>query len=104
MFAPDAFRLSAAQAALIAKAREFGRRALAPRAAKYDREASFPIENFRDMHREGFLGICIPEEYGGSGLGIFEAGLMMRSKEYTASADAVTSPFEKVTSWRSLKV
>jgi hypothetical protein len=25
------------------------------------------------------LGICIPEEYGGSGLGILEAGLMMRT-------------------------
>ena len=67
MFAPDAFRLSLSQAELIAKAREFGRRVLAPRAQKYDREASFPIENFRDMHREGWLGICIPKEEGGLG-------------------------------------
>ncbi len=67
MFAPDAFRLSDSQAELIAKAREFGQRVLAPRAAKYDREASFPIENFRDMHREGLLGICIPKEEGGVG-------------------------------------
>src|SRR5207248_1782140 len=56
-----------AQAELIDKARSFGRRVLAPRAAKYDREASFPIENFRDMHREGLLAICIPEEEGGVG-------------------------------------
>ncbi|HEY7242871.1 MAG TPA: acyl-CoA dehydrogenase family protein [Xanthobacteraceae bacterium] len=67
MFAPDAFRLSASQAELIAKARGFGQRVLAPRAAKYDREASFPIDNFRDMHREGLLGICIPKEEGGLG-------------------------------------
>jgi len=67
MFAPDAFRLSDSQAELIAKARELGQRVLAPRAAKYDREASFPIENFRDMHREGLLGICIPKEEGGVG-------------------------------------
>ena len=65
IFAPDAFRLSPSQGELIAKAREFGRRVLAPRAQKYDREASFPIENFRDMHREGLLGICIPKEEGG---------------------------------------
>jgi alkylation response protein AidB-like acyl-CoA dehydrogenase len=67
IFAPDAFRLSPSQGELIAKAREFGRRVLAPRAQKYDREASFPIENFRDMHREGLLGICIPKEEGGLG-------------------------------------
>jgi alkylation response protein AidB-like acyl-CoA dehydrogenase len=67
MFAPDAFRLSPSQAELIAKAQEFGRGVLAPRAQKYDREASFPIENFRDMRREGLLGICIPKEEGGLG-------------------------------------
>src|SRR5215212_3423522 len=67
IFAPDAFRLSDFQAALIDQARRFGRRVLAPRAAQHDREASFPIENFRDMHREGLLGICIPREDGGLG-------------------------------------
>src|SRR5581483_11444619 len=67
MFAPDAFRLTAAQADLIARARAFGARALAPRAAKHDREASFPIENFRDMHGEGLLAICIPKAEGGLG-------------------------------------
>jgi alkylation response protein AidB-like acyl-CoA dehydrogenase len=67
MFAPDAFRLTPFQAELIGKARRFGERALAPRAAKHDREASFPIENFRDMHAEGLLAICIPREDGGVG-------------------------------------
>ncbi|MDB5599259.1 MAG: acyl-CoA dehydrogenase [Xanthobacteraceae bacterium] len=67
IFAPDAFRLTEAQAELIAKARRFGRRVLAPRAAKHDREATFPIDNFRDMHPEGLLSICIPKEDGGTG-------------------------------------
>ncbi|HKU94911.1 MAG TPA: acyl-CoA dehydrogenase [Vineibacter sp.] len=67
MFAPDAFRLSAVQAELIAKARRFGKRVLAPRAARHDREATFPIENFRDMHGEGLLAICVPKEDGGLG-------------------------------------
>jgi alkylation response protein AidB-like acyl-CoA dehydrogenase len=67
IFASEAFRLSAAQSELIGRARAFGRRVLAPRAAKHDREASFPIENFRDMHSEGLLGICIPKEEGGLG-------------------------------------
>ena len=55
IFAPDAFRLGDEEAALIEKARAFGARVLAPRAAKHDREATFPIENFRDMHPEGLL-------------------------------------------------
>src|SRR6516225_11638196 len=67
IFAPDAFRLTPFQADLVDKARAFGRRVLAPRAVKYDREASFPIENFRDMHRDGLLAICIPREEGGLG-------------------------------------
>jgi alkylation response protein AidB-like acyl-CoA dehydrogenase len=67
MFAPEAFRLTDAEAELIAKARRFGQTALAPRAAEHDRDATFPIENFRDMHREGLLGICIPTEDGGLG-------------------------------------
>ena len=67
LFAPQAFRLSDSQADLIAKARGFGRRVLAPRAATHDHDATFPIENFRDMYREGLLGICIPREHGGTG-------------------------------------
>src|SRR2546421_5727995 len=67
IFAPDAFGLSDAQAELIDRARRFGQRVLAPRAAAHDREATFPVENFRDMHGEGLLAICIPREDGGLG-------------------------------------
>ena len=67
IFAPDAFRLDRDEAAIIEKARRFGARVLAPRAAKHDREATFPIENFRDMHPEGLLAICIPRDQGGLG-------------------------------------
>jgi len=67
IFEPGAFRLTAREAELTAKAREFGARVLAPRAARWDREAAFPTDNYRDMHAEGLLGICIPEEEGGLG-------------------------------------
>lgn len=69
IFAPQAFGLSDSEADLIARVRRFGRRVLAPRATEHDRDATFPIENFRDMHRDGLLGICIPEEHGGIGAG-----------------------------------
>jgi alkylation response protein AidB-like acyl-CoA dehydrogenase len=67
MFAPEAFRLSDFAADLIGKVRRFGRRVLAPRAAEHDRDATFPIENFRDMHGEGLLSVCIPKANGGVG-------------------------------------
>lgn len=37
------------------------------RAAKFDSEASFPHENFADLRDAGFLGLCIPERFGGMG-------------------------------------
>jgi alkylation response protein AidB-like acyl-CoA dehydrogenase len=67
MFSADAFRLGAFEADLVGRARRFGKRVLAPRAARYDRDATFPIENFRDMHGEGLLAICIPKQEGGLG-------------------------------------
>ncbi|HEY3678040.1 MAG TPA: acyl-CoA dehydrogenase family protein, partial [Bradyrhizobium sp.] len=67
MFDPSAFRLSDEQAAIIASARELGQSVFAGRAAAYDREAKFPIENYRDLHRSGLLGIAIPRKNGGFG-------------------------------------
>ena len=42
---------------------------LAPRAAEIDRENQFPLEMWRRFGDMGLLGITVPEEYGGSGLG-----------------------------------
>jgi alkylation response protein AidB-like acyl-CoA dehydrogenase len=67
IFDRAAFRLSKEEAELIDRARRFGARVLAPRAAQHDRDATFPIENFRDMHGEGLLAICVPEDEGGEG-------------------------------------
>ena len=44
---------------------------------RLDNEGGFPDAFFDAMARDGWLGICIPEAYGGSGLGITEAALMM---------------------------
>src|SRR5258708_24984554 len=67
IFDPTAFRLNDEQAAIIATARELGQSAFADRAAAYDREAKFPTENYRDLHRAGLLGIAIPKKHGGLG-------------------------------------
>ncbi|MET0969990.1 MAG: acyl-CoA dehydrogenase family protein, partial [Tardiphaga sp.] len=46
---------------------------------KKDKEGGFPIDFHKAMADAGWLGICIPEAYGGSGLGITEAAIMMRT-------------------------
>ncbi len=46
---------------------------------KKDKDGGFPQDFHRALADAGWLGICIPEEYGGSGLGITEAALMMRT-------------------------
>lgn len=46
---------------------------------KRDREGGFPEDFYAAFAEAGWLGICIPEEYGGSGLGITEAAIMMRA-------------------------
>ncbi|NPA26327.1 MAG: acyl-CoA dehydrogenase [Chloroflexi bacterium] len=49
-------------------AREFAEQEIAPVAAKYDAEETFPLETVRKMGEMGFMGIEVPEEYGGAGL------------------------------------
>src|SRR5882672_1002007 len=44
-----------------------------------DRDGRFPREFHQAMARDGWLGICMPEQYGGAGLGITEAAIMMRA-------------------------
>ncbi|MBV9734878.1 MAG: acyl-CoA/acyl-ACP dehydrogenase [Acidisphaera sp.] len=44
-----------------------------------DREGGFPTELHQALARGGWLGICMPEEYGGAGLGVVEAALMMQA-------------------------
>jgi len=52
---------------LIEKVAVLGREKFAPRAERYDREASFPFENYADLREAGLLGLCVPKRYGGLG-------------------------------------
>jgi len=48
---------------------ELAREKFAPRADGYDRAAAFPVEDFEDLFRAGLHAPCVPEAYGGLGLG-----------------------------------
>ena len=49
-------------------AREFARNEVAPEAARNDREHRFPVELVGRMAELGFLGMAVPEQWGGAGL------------------------------------
>ena len=70
IFEPEAWRLTAHEAELAERARRLGQEKFADRAEKWDREAIFPTDNYRDMHEAGLLGICIPKDNGGEGAGL----------------------------------
>jgi alkylation response protein AidB-like acyl-CoA dehydrogenase len=49
-------------------ARDFAQRSIAPIAAHHDETGEFPLETVRQMGGLGFMGIEVPEEYGGVGM------------------------------------
>ena len=49
-------------------ARDFAVNEIAPVAAEFDESGKFPLETIRKMGELGFMGIEVPEEYGGAGM------------------------------------
>ena len=68
-------------------AADFAQKEVRPLAAKIDREEYFPVELVHRMAELGFLGMFIPEQWGGSGLGVVSYVLAM---EEISSACATT--------------
>jgi acyl-CoA dehydrogenase len=56
-----------------------------------DRHGGFPEEFYRAMADAGWLGIAMPEEYGGAGLGITEAALLMQAVAQSGAAQSGAS-------------
>ena len=49
-------------------ARDFAQNEIAPIAAEFDETGDFPSETIKKMGEMGFMGIEVPEEYGGAGM------------------------------------
>ena len=58
---------------LISKsAKDFSKKYILPNVMKWDETQHFPLDLFKVAGEFGFMGILIPEEYGGAGLGYHE--------------------------------
>ena len=73
---------------IVALARDFAQRELAPHSAEWDRAKAFPSEVLTQLAELGFLGMRIPEEYGGLGLDPLTYLMVL---EEIAAADASVS-------------
>jgi len=62
------FDLTEEQRMIQDTAREFARKEVLPKAAELDENSRFPEELIRQMAELGFMGIAVPEEYGGAGM------------------------------------
>ncbi|OIO85068.1 MAG: acyl-CoA dehydrogenase [Anaerolineae bacterium CG2_30_57_67] len=66
-------------------ARDFAQNEIAPIAAKFDESGEFPRETIKKMGAMGFMGIEVPDEYGGAGMDTLAYVLAL---EEIARADA----------------
>lgn len=53
-------------------ARDFARQHIQPQVMTWDESQEFPVQVFKEMGKLGMMGVLVPHEYGGSGLGYFE--------------------------------
>lgn len=74
-------------------ARQFAQERLAPGAAIRDREHAFPRAELTEMGELGFLGMLVPEEWGGSDLGTVAYALAL---EEIAAGDGACSTIVSV--------
>ncbi len=53
-------------------AKDFAHQYIKPHLMEWDESQEFPVHIFKEMGKLGIMGVFVPEEYGGTGLGYFE--------------------------------
>jgi alkylation response protein AidB-like acyl-CoA dehydrogenase len=79
------FSLTEEQQLIQRSARDFAQREIAPIAAEFDRTGEFPMRTIMMAGELGFMGVEVPEAYGGAGLDTIGYALMMQE---VSAADA----------------
>ena len=79
------FGLSTDQQEIKDRAAEFADEEVAPNAAESDRNDLVPVETLEKLADAGFMGLCVPEEYGGAGMDFLSYCLLI---EEISRADA----------------
>jgi isovaleryl-CoA dehydrogenase len=75
---PLAFDLDEEQRGVLDQADRFARNELYPLSQRMDAEEWWPEDAFPKIGANGFFGVTIPEQYGGAGLDLLAAGLVLQ--------------------------
>ncbi len=84
------FDLTEDQEIIRRSAAEFADEVLKPSASRIDANSEFPAENIKAAARLGFLGVLVPEEFGGSGLGHMELAIILEEVNRGCASTGVT--------------
>ena len=91
--------LTGEQKAIQDMALDFAMAEMAPNAMRWDEEKIFPTDVLQELAQLGFAGVYIGEEYGGSGLGRFEAALVFEALSAGCTSTAAYLTIHNMASW-----
>src|SRR5690606_3552252 len=80
-----------AQVELRERARRFAESELRPHAATWDEREIFPDRSYRLLREHGLLGLTVPEEYGGGGLGVVDGCIVVEELARCCVASAMVA-------------
>ena len=66
------FQISEIAEQVASTTRQFAQQHIRPHVMEWDEAQHFPIEVFKELGKIGLMGVLVPEEYGGAGLGYYE--------------------------------
>ncbi|HTO15557.1 MAG TPA: acyl-CoA dehydrogenase [Edaphocola sp.] len=66
------FKYTETQEQIAGMVRDFAQKEIKPNMMEWDENQIFPVELFHKMGEQGFMGVLVPQEYGGAGLSYFE--------------------------------
>jgi len=93
------FALNEEQLAFQDSAREFAASRLAPFAAEWDLEETFPVATIREAGDMGFLGLYTPEAYGGLGLSRLDSAIVFEELAAGCTSTAAYLTIHNMVSW-----
>ena len=76
------FALSTETQALVETAERFTKDEIIPKAAYYDTTGDYPWDIVQKAHATGLMNLHVPQEYGGLGIGTFNAAMMVEKLAY----------------------
>ena len=93
------FNLNEDQQAFADVAAQFARRALAPYAAQWDKDHTFPVDTLRQAGELGFCGLYTPEEDGGLGLSRLDASIIFEQLAMGCTATTAMLTIHNMATW-----